>query len=285
MASTKQRCAAWALRLGGTRSATAACKSALSTSASATKTLAGIGALRCDAIAASIIGTTCTLMLWMLGICTGYCYRTREVRSDSFIHVVAALGLSDELRDIFLIRMVSIAAMEKAERANRQRAPRTAQIIETRHLRLRPGAFHGFPPHQHHLPGLIADSLPDGWGMLLMDRLFRKRRDARGASTTHDDPGWGQPWMVKFPAQGEHKEVCAIEHVYAELARTCGLPMPAMRHFDHVKISPIEWSGMAASSYRLATTSASTPALAADTRWLSWAKVRHPRWTTCYAWP
>jgi len=45
---------------------------------------------------------------------------------ESVIHVVAALGLSDELRDIFLIRMVSIAAMEKAERANRQRAPRKA---------------------------------------------------------------------------------------------------------------------------------------------------------------
>ena len=185
--------------------------------------------------------------------------------------------------------------------------------LSSRHLPLRPGAFHGFPPHQHHLPGLIADSLPDGWGMLLMDRLFRKQgrapnsispldrlafigdrgmgalgyvppdpmelspddlslldmakamqtvlqgRDnvllkqlsmlggsphgsrpkvllrldpASGAATTRDDPGWGQPWMVKFPAQGEHKEVCAIEHVYAELARACGLPMPATRHFD-----------------------------------------------------
>ena len=123
MASTKQRCAAWALRLGGTRSALASCKSALSDSRSATKTLAGIGALRCDTIAASIIRTACTPMLWMLDIWTGCCYRAREVSFGSFIHVVAALGLSNALRDIFLVRMVSIAAMEKAERANRQRAP------------------------------------------------------------------------------------------------------------------------------------------------------------------
>jgi len=32
-----------------------------------------------------------------------------------------------------------------------------------------------FPTHQLGLPGPVYDSLPDGWGMLLMDRLFRKR--------------------------------------------------------------------------------------------------------------
>lgn len=32
-----------------------------------------------------------------------------------------------------------------------------------------------FPQHQLGLPGPVYDSLPDGWGMLLMDRLFRKR--------------------------------------------------------------------------------------------------------------
>lgn len=35
--------------------------------------------------------------------------------------------------------------------------------------------FGNFPDHQLRLPGLISDSLPDGWGMLLMDRLFRKQ--------------------------------------------------------------------------------------------------------------
>ncbi|MFT8419359.1 MAG: type II toxin-antitoxin system HipA family toxin [Acetobacter sp.] len=33
----------------------------------------------------------------------------------------------------------------------------------------------GFPPHQLGLPGPVYDSLPDGWGMLLMDRLFKRR--------------------------------------------------------------------------------------------------------------
>ncbi len=35
-------------------------------------------------------------------------------------------------------------------------------------------AYGEFPEHQLKLPGLISDALPDGWGMLLMDRLFRK---------------------------------------------------------------------------------------------------------------
>ena len=33
----------------------------------------------------------------------------------------------------------------------------------------------GFASHQLGLPGPAYDSLPDGWGMLLMDRLFRRR--------------------------------------------------------------------------------------------------------------
>ena len=41
-----------------------------------------------------------------------------------------------------------------------------------RGLKLRPEAYGDFPNHQHRLPGLIADALPDGWGMLLMDRLI-----------------------------------------------------------------------------------------------------------------
>src|SRR5690625_4050182 len=42
------------------------------------------------------------------------------------------------------------------------------------HLKLRADAYGSFPTHLHRLPGLIADSLPDGWGLLLMDRLFRQ---------------------------------------------------------------------------------------------------------------
>ena len=43
------------------------------------------------------------------------------------------------------------------------------------HLKLRATAHGGFPPHLLRLPGLIADSLPDGWGLLLMNRLFRQQ--------------------------------------------------------------------------------------------------------------
>lgn len=42
-------------------------------------------------------------------------------------------------------------------------------------LPLRREAYSNFPAHQEGLPGLISDALPDGWGALLMDRLFRKR--------------------------------------------------------------------------------------------------------------
>lgn len=38
------------------------------------------------------------------------------------------------------------------------------------------GLFHNFPNYQDNLPGFIADSLPDGWGRLLMDRFLLKER-------------------------------------------------------------------------------------------------------------
>jgi serine/threonine-protein kinase HipA len=42
----------------------------------------------------------------------------------------------------------------------------------------------------------------------------------------------GSGWLVKFQALGEHKEVCAIEAFYAQLARACGLEMPDTHVFD-----------------------------------------------------
>jgi serine/threonine-protein kinase HipA len=38
--------------------------------------------------------------------------------------------------------------------------------------------------------------------------------------------------LVKFHAAAEHKEVCALEDLYAQLARACGLEIPATRSFD-----------------------------------------------------
>jgi serine/threonine-protein kinase HipA len=42
----------------------------------------------------------------------------------------------------------------------------------------------------------------------------------------------GEPWLVKFQARGEHKEVCAIEQLYAHIARQCGIDIPETAYFD-----------------------------------------------------
>lgn len=57
-----------------------------------------------------------------------------------------------------------------------------AQALELspRHLKLRPQAYGDFPVYQMRLPGLVADALPDGWGLLLMDKLFRRQHRVPG---------------------------------------------------------------------------------------------------------
>ena len=181
-----------------------------------------------------------------------------------------------------------------------------------RQLKLRNQAYADFPAHQFRLPGLVADALPDGWGLRLMDQVLARlgflphnispldrlaflgdramgalvfepaadialpaedvalltlAREVRAGIEDRDvaaltqlavvggsphgarpkalvqyDAGSGHistlpsaagtPWMVKFPARGEHKEVCAIEELYARLARDCGLDMPRTARFD-----------------------------------------------------
>ena len=180
-------------------------------------------------------------------------------------------------------------------------------------------AFKG-QSHAYGLPGFIADALPDGWGMLLMDRALRKlgrnprevsvlerlaivgeramgalsfepadedvlpaetlqlkalaqevmalqsdenagnhATDAQlrhlmqlGGSPQGARPkvlvdfntrtgrlssgmpltGSTTPWLIKFPAGGEHCEVSAIEELYARVARDGGMDMPRSRFFD-----------------------------------------------------
>jgi serine/threonine-protein kinase HipA len=41
-----------------------------------------------------------------------------------------------------------------------------------------------------------------------------------------------RPWLVKLPAQGEHREVCALEELYARVACQAGLGMPPSQFFD-----------------------------------------------------
>lgn len=48
-------------------------------------------------------------------------------------------------------------------------------------LKLQAEAFEGFPAHLDRLPGFIADALPDGWGRVLMDRMFRQLNLDAGA--------------------------------------------------------------------------------------------------------
>jgi len=184
--------------------------------------------------------------------------------------------------------------------------------LSPRHLALNATAYGNFPAHQMRLPGLVADALPDGWGLLLMDRLFRKHgrnpasvspldrlafingraigalnfepsekmdlpaadvqllelaqqarviiadkdsdalrrlallggspHGARPKVLVHYNPATGfmstvpfegsEAWLVKFQPRDEHKEVCAIEVLYAELAGAFGLAMPTTRYFD-----------------------------------------------------
>ncbi|MDR2990516.1 MAG: HipA domain-containing protein [Burkholderiaceae bacterium] len=174
------------------------------------------------------------------------------------------------------------------------------------------------PRHFDGLPGFIADSLPDGWGMLLMNRALRKMgrdpqsisaldrlaivgeramgalafepadaieverssivqiaalaREVQAVAAGANEGGsraqlrrllvlggspqgarpkallrWnrsrdvfspdaagiaaGEPWLIKFPAQGERAEVCAIEALYAQLARGGGIEMPESAYF------------------------------------------------------
>lgn len=187
--------------------------------------------------------------------------------------------------------------------------------LSPRHLKLTAEAYGGFPDYQFRLPGLVCDALPDGWGLLLMDRLFRQNgqepaqlspldrlafignramgalgfepaadlplssqdvkllelakqahavvsgqdghdgpilrqlallggspQGARPKVLVHYHPASGRmstqpfkgsaPWLVKFQAMTEHKEVCAVETLYAELAREYEIETPAVRHFD-----------------------------------------------------
>lgn len=181
---------------------------------------------------------------------------------------------------------------------------------------LRATPYQGQNKSAYYLCGLLSDSLPDGWGILLMDRFFRQITEnsarqmtvlerfayigdsAMGALTFEPEHSLipdtvevslsklahanqtilsGQdsdilaalmavggspqgarpkalvlfdpvsefittdlmtahysatPWLIKFPAQNEHKSVCLLEAIYADMAKRCGLTMPAHHYFD-----------------------------------------------------
>jgi len=55
--------------------------------------------------------------------------RTGQTSVASLVRVVQALGLTDQLQSLFVLKVQSIAEMEQAQRAQRQRAPRKAQVV------------------------------------------------------------------------------------------------------------------------------------------------------------
>lgn len=86
-----------------------------------------------------------------------------------------------------------------------------------------------FPDHQLYLPGPVYDSLPDGWGMLLMDRMFRRRglttarigslerlayigSNAMGAMTFEPVAPEGQGAEVHIPLEKLAAEVQEVLH-------------------------------------------------------------------------
>ncbi len=50
--------------------------------------------------------------------------QTGQTTLESFVRVVGALGLTDELETLFELRTSSIAEMEQAQKPQRRRAPR-----------------------------------------------------------------------------------------------------------------------------------------------------------------
>jgi len=60
--------------------------------------------------------------------------RTGQSSVISLVRVVQALGLSDQLQSLFMLKVQSIAEMEQAQLAQRQRAPRKARVAQERPL-------------------------------------------------------------------------------------------------------------------------------------------------------
>ncbi len=58
--------------------------------------------------------------------------RTGQSSVASLVRVVQALGLSDQLQSLFVLKVQSIAQMEQAQLAKRQRAPRKPQVTVRR---------------------------------------------------------------------------------------------------------------------------------------------------------
>ena len=86
--------------------------------------------------------------------------------------------------------------LEYSDEAKRRGLELSSHTLPLKGARLR----EGFPHHQFGLPGPVYDALPDGWGMLLMDRLFRRR----GLTTARTGPSARPPYIGSTPTGALH---------------------------------------------------------------------------------
>ncbi len=56
--------------------------------------------------------------------------------------------------------------------------------------------------------------------------------DRKSNCMSTSESGIGTPMLVKFPAQNEHKEVCAVEAMYSRIASASGVRVPVSEYFD-----------------------------------------------------
>lgn len=138
--------------------------------------------------------------------------------------------------------------------------------------------------------GIFADSLPDGWGRLLVDRLLMKNKinpyevdsinrlaivgkSGMGGSSGGARPKVyyeidGEEWIVKFPSSYDSKDIGQQEYEYSLCAGRCGINMPetrllnsstgsgyfAVKRFDRQgdkKIHMVSVSGLLETSHRI----------------------------------
>lgn len=61
--------------------------------------------------------------------------------------------------------------------------------------------------------------------------LYDKSSDFIATNLASQNPS-ASSWLIKFPAQSEHKSVCLLEALYADMAKQAGINMPAHHYSD-----------------------------------------------------
>lgn len=93
--------------------------------------------------------------------------------------------------------------------------------------------------------GVFADSLPDAWGQLLLDRMLKEKGcnidnvsmlDRLGGTSGGARPKImtkidGEDWIIKFPAHVDGKNAGLMEYRYSQCAKQCGIDMEETRLF------------------------------------------------------